>query len=73
MNIAKAKEIKCSAGTLFFIDRGEPHCNKAYSNGSKIFHVEIGNDWFNECDIKNSEIEADVINDQSIKIHSLIF
>jgi AraC family transcriptional regulator len=63
----KTKEIKCSAGTLLFYRSGEPHCNKAYSDGCKIFHVEIENNWFNECDIKNSKIEADVISDLSIK------
>jgi AraC family transcriptional regulator len=62
-----SKEIKCSAGTLLFYRAGEPHCNKAYSNGCKIFHVEIENNWFNECGIKNWQIKADVINNLPFK------
>jgi AraC family transcriptional regulator len=63
----KSKEIKCSAGTLLFYHAGEPHCNKAYSNGCKIFHIEIDNDWFNEYGFKTAKIKADTINQLILK------
>jgi AraC family transcriptional regulator len=63
----KAKEIKCSAGTLLFYQSQEPHCNKAYTNDCKIFHVEIDNSWFYEFDLKTEKIKADVIEDYTVK------
>src|SRR5215218_11128621 len=63
----KAKEIKCSAGTLLFYPSHEPHCNKAYTNDCKIFHVEIDNNWLYDYDLTTEKIKADVIGDFTIK------
>lgn len=63
----KTKEIKCCAGSLLFYKAMEPHCNREYANGSKIFHVEIDNTWLNEYGLKDSEIKADVIDDIATK------
>src|SRR5689334_12177310 len=62
----ESKEIKCLPGTLLYYRSMEPHCNKAYTNGCKIFHVEIENNWFSEFDLK-MKIKADVIDDLMIK------
>jgi len=63
----ESKEIKCSPGTLLFYKGGEPHCNKAYSDGCKIFHVEVDNNWFNGYCLNTDKFKADVINDLGVK------
>lgn len=62
-----AKEIKCSAGSLLFYKAMEPHCNRFYIDGSKIFHVEINNDWLSEYGLKDEKIKADLIGDVNMK------
>lgn len=63
----ESKKIKCSPGTLLFYNPGEPHCNTAYSDGCKIFHVEVDNNWFNGYSLNADRIKADVINDRGVK------
>ncbi len=63
----KTKEIKCTSGSLLFYKALEPHCNKDYVDGSKIFHVEIDNAWLSEYGVKDGEIRADVIDNMTIK------
>jgi AraC family transcriptional regulator len=63
----KAREIECSPGTLLYYRSMEPQCNKAYSQGSKIFHVEVDNNWFKNYDLPGTDIRADIIDDIIIK------
>ncbi len=50
-----------SPGTLLFYKALEPHSNKGYTTGSRIFHVEIDKNWFYENELETRKIEADVI------------
>ncbi len=44
-----------------FYSPQEPHCNKSYAPGSKIFHVEISKNWFDENELQSKEIKTDEI------------
>jgi AraC-like DNA-binding protein len=63
----KDKEIKCEPGTLLFYKAMEPHCNKNYATGSKIFHVEIDNGWFYENELETRKVDADKIDQLKAK------
>jgi AraC family transcriptional regulator len=63
----KAKEIKCSPGTLLYYGSMEPHCNKRYAQGSKIFHLEVDDNWFKDYDLPRTDIRADIIDNTIIK------
>jgi AraC family transcriptional regulator len=63
----KSREIHCSSGTLLFYRSGEPHCNKDYSYGCKIFHIEMDSAWFERNDIRPEKIQVDVIHDLLVK------
>ena len=60
--LRKSNEIRCSAGTLLFYKAGELHCNKDYTSGCRIFHVEIDKDWFVENNLNPENIKPDEIN-----------
>jgi AraC family transcriptional regulator len=61
--LRKANEIRCSAGTLLFYKPGEVHCNKDYSLGSRIFHLEIDEAWFTENSVNPENIRHSEVND----------
>jgi AraC-like DNA-binding protein len=46
-NIEKRQEVKeCTSGTMLFYHKHEPHCNASYQAKTKIFHLEIRDEWF---------------------------
>lgn len=65
--VRRTQQIKCLPGTLLFYKPGEPHCNKNYTEGCKIFHIEIDNHWFDENNIDVTKLDVDVINHSMIK------
>ena len=63
----RSKEIRCAPGTLLFYQAMEPHCNKSYTTGCKIFHIEIDHNWFYENELEAKKIKADVIEQATAK------
>ncbi len=65
--LRKSKEFTCNPGTLLFYKPQEYHCNKDYSFGCRIFHVEIDNAWFDKHDVKPENIHSSQIDDHLAK------
>jgi len=63
----ESKQIQCLPGTLLFYKPNEPHCNKQYNEGSKIFHVEVDRYWLRQNNLLADKIDADKVNDQRAK------
>lgn len=54
----RTKKIEVYPGCLMYNHSQEPHCNSNYSENVSALHVDIGEDWFNNYNIKYSEIEG---------------
>jgi len=54
----KTKKINLYPGCLMYNHSQEPHCNSNYSQNVSAVHVDIGESWFQNYDIRYSEIQG---------------